>query len=132
MDKGPLVDEEIAAAARFLGEFTKSYPVQCAFWLKEGEHHNWKLYIVSEQITDENFDDAYGEVVRIAGAIQDPMFDIFQVKVIGTDDPLAKAALAMRQRYPSRTPIRFRDTIVGGAHVEDGYIYPSPLPVPAQ
>src|SRR5262249_13920507 len=103
MDQGPLVAEEIEAGARVLAEFQKSYPVQSAFWLKESDDGYWYHYVASERITDENFDRAYGEVVRIAMALQDPWLDTFKVKVIGADDPLAKAALELRRRYPGQT-----------------------------
>ena len=79
MDQGPLVTEQINAGARFLGAFQKYLPVQAAFWLKDSEEDAWSLYVASDQITDDNFDVAYGEVVQIAGALQDPWFDPFQV-----------------------------------------------------
>lgn len=128
MDKGPLVDEEIVAATRFLDEFTKSYPVQFAFWLKEGEHHNWTLNIVSEQITDENFDKAYGEVVRIAHALRDPWFKTRQVTVLGVDERLAKAVADLRHRYPTDKPGRFFGETVDGIEAEEIYVYPSFMP----
>jgi hypothetical protein len=128
MDKGPLVTEEIDAAAKFLAEFTKSYPVQFAFWLKEGEHHNWKLYIVSEQITDENFDEAYGEVGRIVGKTRDPWFNGMQVTVLGVDERLAKAVAELRHRYPADKPARFFGETVDGIEAEEIYVYPSSPP----
>jgi len=132
MDQGPLVSEEIDAGARFLGEFHKSIPVQSAFWLKDSEEPHWFLYVASEQISDDNFDVAYGEVVRIAGILQDPWFDSFHLKVIGADEPLAKDVTDLRRRYPGRSLVRFRDRRVGDIHAEEVCIYPSPVPVPAQ
>jgi len=84
MDYEPLVTERIEAGARFLREFDKYAPVSAAFWLKESERRFWHLYIASDEITDENFDLAYGEVVRIARELRDPWFDSLRVKVIGT------------------------------------------------
>src|SRR5205823_4745201 len=80
------------SASRFLREFDKSVPVCVAFWLKQTGRRYWHLYVASEQITDENIDRAYGEVIRVAGKLQDPWFDPLSVKVIGADTPLAKAA----------------------------------------
>src|SRR6266478_3627922 len=119
MDQGPLVIEQIDAGARFLGEFQKYLPIQTAFWLKEADEGAWNLYVVSDQITDDNFDVAYGEVVRIAGHLQDPWFDPFQVKLLGVDDPLAQAALDVQQRYPGRMPIRFHGKTFGGVSVDE-------------
>jgi len=132
MDPGPLVSEQIDAGARFLGEFNKAFPVQSAFWLKDSEEGAWYLYIASDQITDDNFDVAYGEVVRIAGILQDPWFDTFQVKVIGADDALAKAVADLHRRYPGRSPTRFHGTTLGDITAEEVYIYPLPSPAPAQ
>ena len=62
----------IDAGARFLGEFEKYNPVQNAFWLKESDEGEWSLYVASDKITDDNFDVAYGEVLRIAGEFATP------------------------------------------------------------
>ncbi|MFL5243849.1 MAG: hypothetical protein ACJ8FY_17240 [Gemmataceae bacterium] len=132
MDQGALVTEQIDAGARFLSEFQKHFPVQSAFWLKESDEGERNLYVASDQINDDNFDVAYGEVMRIAGQLQDPWFDPFQVKVIGQDDPLAKAALDIQQRYPGRNPIRLNGKSFGGASVDDVYLYTSPAPAQVQ
>ena len=132
MDQGPLVTEQIDAGARFLAEFQKYLPVQSAFWLKDSDEGTWNLYVASDQITDDNFDVAYGEVVRIAGQLKDPWFDPFQVKLIGANDPLAQAARELRQRYPGRTSTRFHGKLFGGVSVEEVYLYPAPIPVSAR
>jgi hypothetical protein len=129
MDKGPLVNEEIEGAARFLAEFNKCYPVESAFWLKKEETHNWNLHIVSDQITDENFDLAYDEAARIGIELHDPWFDGMQVKVRGVDAPEAKAVAELRRRYPREKPARFFGQNVDGLEAEEIYVYPSPLPV---
>jgi hypothetical protein len=126
MGQGSLVNEQIEAAARFLREFEKYALVQAAFWLKESDSENWFLYVASDQITDDNFDLAYGEVARITRALQDPWFDPFQVKVIGIDDPLAQAALALSMRFPGRTSIPIGNTTFGRRCIDAGYIYAPP------
>jgi hypothetical protein len=129
MDKGPLVNEEIEGAARFLAEFHKRYPVESAFWLKKEETGNWNLYVVSKKITDENFDRALSEVVRITNEMRDPWFDGMKVKVRGTDARLAKAVAELRRRYPADKPARFFGETVDGIEAEEIYVYPSPMPV---
>ena len=132
MDQVPLVSEQIDAGTKFLGEFQKYLPIQAAFWLKETEEGDWSLYVASEQITDDNFDVVYGEVLRIAGQLRDPWFDPFQVKVIGANDPLAQAALDIQRRFPGRMPTRFHGNIFGGVSVDEVYVYPSSIPVLTQ
>jgi hypothetical protein len=53
------------------------------------------------------------------------------VKLIGTDDPLAKAALDFTQRFPGPVPTRFHGKTFGGVSVHEVYISPSPIPAPA-
>lgn len=126
MDKGPLVNEEIEGAARFLAEFQKVYPVESAFWLKKAETVNWSLYVVSRKITDENFDRAYYEVARITMEMRDPWFEGMKVKVRGTDARLSKAVAELRRRYPADKPVRIFGETVDGLETEEIYVYPSP------
>ncbi|HWG47094.1 MAG TPA: hypothetical protein VN688_30295 [Gemmataceae bacterium] len=130
MDQGPLVEQQLEAGIRFLSEFHKYAPVQIAFWLKETDEGAWYLYVASDQITDENCDDGYGEVVRIMAMMRDPWLDMFQVKLIGADEPLAKAVTDLQRRYPSRTPARFFNKTFGYISAEEVCIYPSPIPAP--
>lgn len=128
MDKGPLVSEVIDAGARFLAEFNKVIPVRVAFWAKESEGGHWFLYIASDQITDENFDRAYGEVVRIARRMKDPEFDTFQVKVVNSEKPLVKAVLEIQSRSPGRRHAHFGGRAFDWVSVEEVYIYPQFAP----
>ena len=129
MDQGPLVMEEIDAAARFLGEFEKAFPLIAAFWLKAGEEGSWYLYVASDQINDQNMDVAYREVVRIAGEMHDPDFDPFRVKLIKPTNSLVKAATDFLQLYPGRKPIRLRQRSFGDIGAEEVYLYPRPVSV---
>jgi hypothetical protein len=132
MDQGPLVMEQIDAGAAFLREFQKYVPVQVAFWLKDSDSGEWYLYATSDQITDDNFDVAYGEVARIAREIQEPWFDPFQVKVIGLEDSLAQAALEVKRRHGGRGPTRLHGQAFGGVTVDEVHVYPSPMAAPVQ
>jgi hypothetical protein len=129
MDQVPLVIDQIDAGTKFLNEFQKYCPIQVAFWLKETEEGDWSLYVASDQITEDNFDVAYGEVVRIAGQLRDPWFDPFQVKLIEATESLAQAALEIQRRFPGRMPTSFHGKTFGGLSVDEVYIYPSPVPV---
>jgi hypothetical protein len=124
MDQEPLVIEQIDAGRRFLDEFEKSYPVRSAFWVKASEDSDWYLHIASDRINDHNFDVAYGEVLRLAGDLQDPNFDPFRVKLIRGDDPLARAASEIYRRHPAKVPTWSNGKNIGGMSVERVYIYP--------
>jgi hypothetical protein len=130
MDQGPLVVSQIDAGTKFLGELQTFIPIQSALWVKEQDDGEWSLYVASDKVTDDNFDVAYGEVLRIVGRMGEPQFDPFQVKLIGADDPLAKAALGVSRQLPGRVATRFDGRVFGGLPVEEVYIYPLPIRVP--
>lgn len=56
-------------------------------------------------------------------------FDPFQGKLIGADDPLAKAALDVGRRYPGRSATRVHGKAFDGLPVEEVALHPSLLPV---
>jgi hypothetical protein len=128
MDYEPLVTERIEAGARFLLEFDKYAPVSTAFWLKQSERRYWDLYVASPEITDENYEAALDEMIRITTELRDPWLDSVRVKLISTDTPVAQAALARQRPYPGRTLPRVYDTFFGDVMADEVYIYPSPLP----
>ncbi len=130
MDQNPLVREQIDTGREFLDEFEKYVPVDAAFWLKASEDSDWYLYVASDQATDQSLHVAYGEVLRLAGKIQDPNFDPFRVKLIGVNDPLARAALDIYEHHPAKIPTWFNGKNFGGMSVEKVYIYPPKISAP--
>jgi hypothetical protein len=127
MDQGPLVIEQTEAGAAFLAAFGKTATVAAAFWIKASDEGSWYLYVASDEFNEKNLDVAYGEVLRIAGQMQNPYFDPFQVKLIKESHPLAKAAIEILQRFPGRMPTRLHRRNFGGMSVEEVYIYPTPV-----
>ncbi len=121
MDQEPLVIEKIEAGRKFIDELDKHVPVRAAFWLK--------IHVASDRVTDENIDAAYREVGRIGRTIDDPNFDLFQVKMIGVNDPFARAASDLYTRSKARVPTHIRGRSFGGMSVEGVYVYPPPLAV---
>ncbi len=130
MDQGPLVIEQIDAGAKLANEFDRRTPLQAAFWLKESEDGQWYLYLVSDQINDTNFDLAYREIIRLLGRGPHLWLDPVQVKVAGVDDPVAKAVIAIQQKYPGPFATRLRNRMLGGVSIEEVYLYPIPVPAP--
>jgi hypothetical protein len=131
MDKSPLVTEQIDAGEWLIREFSKRIPVQAAFWLRERDSDEWYFYLASDQINDSNFDHAYGEVLRIVHPQQRLWIDPFQVKVVGIDAPVAKAALDVMRKYPTQIPARYHGPHFGGLSVDEVYIYALPVPASA-
>jgi hypothetical protein len=130
MDQEPLVREWIDAARKFVEELEKLVPVQSAFWLKEDEDSHWDFYVVIEGqepgSKTRRDRDAIGMAYR---AINDPNFSMSRLSQVGTKHPLARAALEMYERYPTRIPIfRWRESF-GDRQVQGLYLYPQPIVV---
>ena len=121
--------EQIDAARKFLDELEKHLPFQAAFWLKADEDSHWDLYIATDRVRNGNTAASYEGVVKASDAVEDPNFDLSRVKVklIGTKDPLARAALEMYQRYPQRIPIFRWGEHFGRMFVQGLYLDPPPV-----
>lgn len=125
MDQGPLVIEETDAGADLVRRFDKYATVKAAFWAKASEENRWYLYIASDQFDDTHLDTAYGEVLRLAAQMASPHLDPFQVKLVTTSDPLARAAMDVHRRYAGNMATQFGGKNFGGLSVEGVYIYPA-------
>jgi hypothetical protein len=125
MDTNPLVTEEADAGADLIQRFHNYMPVEAAFWLNPSEDGKWALYIASPAIDDGKYDPGFREVLRLVREMRTSYIDPFQVRLIGSDDPLAKAAIEMNQRFPGPIPTRLRGKSFGGIPVEEVYIYPA-------
>jgi hypothetical protein len=128
MDQGPLVRETIDAGTKFLAEFEKRIPIEAAFWLKE-EDRPWRLYIASSTLNDHKTRDTYSDVWEIGTKLHDPNFEPSYVRLIGTDNPQAQAAIEVLRRYPGRIPARYRERMFGDVWIEEVFIYPVPIAV---
>lgn len=127
MDKRPLVREQIDAGTTFLREFEKYAPVDVAFWYRGDDDTSPSLWVASPQFNDENFDLAYGEVIRIAAAMRDPNFGPYEVRIVSPDDRLVKASLELMQKYGGKIPAHYINRTVGGIAADEIYIYPLPV-----
>jgi len=128
MDQELLVKEQVEAALRFLREFSKYAPIKSAAWLRETDSGRWYLYVVSDSITDQNVDVAYGEVLRIAGALEKPRIDPFRVRIIAGNSSVADRILEIQQRHETgTTPAPWQPLEPLGA--EDAHVYDMPVDI---
>ena len=117
--------DKINAGEDFVFEFNKIIPVSSAFWLKITDEQHSYLYIASEKINDSNFDSAYTEVLLIAKSDRMKCLDPFKIKVIGSEDPLSKAAMDFKHFSSTKTiGIRLEGCTVGNVFADEIYIYP--------
>ena len=129
MDQAPLVIDEIEAGAEFIRRLNGYQRVAAACWLRPDEDAERYLHVALDGLTDDKIDNAYAEVLRVADEMKDHYIDPFRVKVISTDDRIAKAVLDIYRRYRAPIPTRVKGSVFGGMAVDEVYIYP---PLPAQ
>lgn len=130
MDQGSLVAEQINAGERLAREFNKAIPLSAAFWLKEGDEGEWYFYLASDQINDSNLACAYDEVIRILRGGSTFWLDSMQVKVTGSDKPVAHEVIDIQRKYPNAFATRHRNRMLGNIYAADAVVYPIPLPTP--
>jgi hypothetical protein len=116
--------------ARFLAELRKSVPVEAGFWVKP-VGGDWLLYVAFDRPLDD-VHDAYREVGRVADELRDPDFDSSEVRLIGSDDRLAKEVREFRRRRPGRTLLELSGWTFGGDVPDEAYLYPDPPAPPAE
>ncbi|MBY0229260.1 MAG: hypothetical protein K2W96_08290 [Gemmataceae bacterium] len=131
MDQGPLVSEWIEARAKLLPEFDKYAPLSVAFWLKDSDTGNWRLWLASPKISSRNFDIAYSEIGRLTRQMTYPSLDSTQVHMARGREKEVKAILAELARRGGKHPFRLRQEMAHGVYFEEAYAYPSLVPVEA-
>lgn len=115
--------EQKDAGEEFLRRFAAYAPIDAAFWLKETDIDDWYLYIVSSEITNENIDVAYGEVLRLLRPNQDPWLDPFRVKLIDPEKELAKRVLEVKSRYSGSMATYYNASSIAGILIDACFIY---------
>ena len=123
-----LVNEQIDAAGELVEQFDKFMPVIAAFWVKAADERSWSLYIAAQRVKQEGVARGNREIVRICQSINSPYLDLFQVKLVSADHPLARGVLDIHRRYPASFPfVMARPRSAGSASTERTYIHRLPL-----
>jgi hypothetical protein len=124
MDQNLLVTGQIEAGAEFALEFDNYLPVSVAFWVLPAQSDSLYLYIACDKL-DGNKHEAYGEVWKILNGPLKQWITLFQIKLLSTNDWVAKAAIQARESFAEKVPARYRGSSLGGLEIEAAYIYPS-------
>lgn len=127
MGQDVLVKENIDAGAEFLRDFNDYAPISVACWVQPADSDSLYLYIASDEFTDVNVPESYGEVARRFQGPRSPWLDPFQIKLIHTTDRVARDAIAYRDRFSTNVGMRYPETSIGGLGIDEAYIYP-PMP----
>lgn len=68
--------------------------------------------------------DAYRTAYSALSRIPHTNISISNIKIVEDTNPIAKAAIEIRDRYPARLPTRYNGKRLGSIAIEEAYIYP--------
>jgi hypothetical protein len=141
MDQDTMVSEQTESGKRLIDALVAAgFEIPVAFWARPTDEGKWFLYLASPVVDEKGPAVAYRLVHAILRKGPDLWIDPLEVRVVGLNDSLAEAALAVtRPRGPDspfavRNPrpypemTRFGGSTLGGVSIDEAYIYPPPQP----
>jgi hypothetical protein len=139
MDQDALVNEQIDSGKELIEQLlADGFDVRVAFWTKLTDEGKWFLYLSSPNVDDEGPAAAYRFVHRTMRRMPTLWIDPLEIRVVGSNDSLAEAALAVtkpkipdspfavRNPKPHSGITRFGGSTLGGVSIDGAYIYPPP------
>lgn len=130
MDTDLLVDNQIDDGQRLDGQrlidqlTREEFEVLVAFWIRISEEGQWQLYLASPAIDPEKMGEAYRKVYSSLRKLEQSCVTASDLNLLNGANPVAQAALRIRDRYPGRSPTRFHGKRLGNISIEEAYIYP--------
>jgi hypothetical protein len=140
MDQDAMVTEQKESGERLIEALAAAgFDVRVAFWAKPTDDGKWFLYLASPTVDEKGARTAYQLVFDVLEQIPDPGIEPLEIKVIGLNDSLARAVLAvMKTKVPNglfatrnpkthRRMLRFDGSVLGGTSIDGAYIYFPPV-----
>ncbi len=125
MDTQILVDDRIGEGESLIHELiADGFDVSVALWAKDAQDGRWALYLGSKSVGP-SLGDAYRSVYACLSRIPNASIEFSDIKPIPLTNPIARDAIAVRDRQPVRKAIRLAARNFGDLSVEEAYIYPN-------
>jgi hypothetical protein len=129
MDSGLLVATKIEDGQRLINLLIRDqFDVRVAFWVKMSEYGRWQLWIASAAVDPKNKGDALQKVYEVLGKLPGGGITPMDLTLIEATNPIARAAIELRDRYSSREPIPYRGERLANLATEELLIYPRVFP----
>jgi hypothetical protein len=124
MDQATLVEHQIDDVPKLIDQLKRdTFDVKAAFWLYTSEADQWFLYLVSDVVDQKGITQAYKAVYKAMKRLPNLWIDRFEVKLVGPDDPVAKAVIGFLSKQHAPLATRVRGTNLGDVYIENAYIY---------
>lgn len=129
MDPDLLVEDKIEDGVMLVRQLVRDQlGVSVSFWVKITEDGLWYLYIASPAINPARSHEAYRIAYAALDKIPECSLRPMDIQLISDTDPMARDAIALRDRYPSRELKRYRGKRLGKRETVEISIYPRRLP----
>lgn len=120
-----LVEDFVDDGGRIVDRLVRDgFDVTVAAWLKSGDEGLWRLYIASPMVDSERPGEAYAAAYGSLNKISGSSVTISDIVFTNDASPIARDILAIRERYPAGSPIRFLGGRLGQTPIEEARVYP--------
>jgi hypothetical protein len=129
MDSDALVENKIDDGENLIRHLIREqFGVEVAFWVKISEDGLWQLWVASPAVDPGNLGEALRKVYAALTKTPDSSVSPSEIKLLSDADPIAREAVALRDRYPSRDPKPYKAKRLGKLAIEELWIYPRRFP----
>jgi hypothetical protein len=104
------------------------FDVAVALWVKITEDGQWNLFIASAAVAPQKPTEALRIVYDALTQVPNCSITPIDIRLLTNTDPIARDAIALRDRSPSREAKRFQRKRLGKLETQELFIYPRPLP----
>ena len=130
MDQNLLVEGGIEDGQRLIRQLIRAqFEVEVAFWVKRDEDDLWRLHIASSSVDPKKVGDALHIVYTALDKIPICSITPLEITLLTDQDPIARDALALRDRFPTKEPMCYRLKRLGSLFAEELCIYPRRFPM---
>lgn len=125
-----LVDENIEDGATLIRHLIRRrFDVSVALWGKANEESSWRFYIASRSFDSKTPNLAFQIVYSALSEIPQCSITPMDISICADTDPIARDAIELRDRNPSRDPKRYHGKRLGAAVAAELVVYPRRLPL---
>jgi hypothetical protein len=126
MDPDSLVNEQFEDGRKLIEALRNDgFPVSAAGWIQESDGGQWYLYIVSPEVDTKGPKAAYHALNATYRRIGPLWVGPFEIKMVGTEEPVAKALEDFHRRYPGKFPARLPGSQFVGLPIDQAFVYAS-------
>jgi len=130
MDTELLVDSQINAGQLLIQQLTQDdFDVSVALWVRTSEDGLWYLIIASSRVGEQGLSASYQTLYSALDKSGVTSICYSDIKLMPASNPVARAAIELRDRLPARIPTRYHGKRLGTLATVEACIYPK-IPVP--